>query len=166
MFNQNSLFRKFLKLCSFILVIVFTFTSVVQADTAAAIGQGSQPLRLPVDSAPLSKLDLLSDFPAEFGTIKSKFQGGTDKFIVHIQDAHINEDAQKNIARLIQYFEDKHGLDLVSVEGAWGEINTKQFQFVENKDIRTAVADFFLRQGRLSGIRRDRASYSIQSLWR
>ncbi|HCM43138.1 MAG TPA: hypothetical protein DIS66_07505, partial [Candidatus Omnitrophica bacterium] len=133
-----------------ILLPLFTFTSVVQADTAAAIGHGSQPVTPRIDSAPVSRLDLLSDFPAEFGTIKSKFQGG-DQFVVHIQDAHINEDAQKNIAKLIKYFEDKHSLGLVSVEGAWGDINTRQFQFVKNKEVRTAVADFFLRQGRLSG---------------
>ncbi|HLD50104.1 MAG TPA: hypothetical protein VJC08_02785, partial [bacterium] len=85
------------------------------------------------------------------GEIKKSFQGSRDRIVVHIQDAHVNEDAQKNIAQILDFFSKQYGMKLVNLEGAEGRLYPEVFSFFPDKSARQDVADYFLKQGRLSG---------------
>ena len=64
MYKENSLFRKLLKHCAMLLIVIFTFTSVVQADTAAGLGQRSsapQAALVPKPTVESTPLDLFAD---------------------------------------------------------------------------------------------------------
>ena len=50
------------------------------------------------------------------------------KKIILIQDIHLNLEAQQNIAYILQTLIDQKGIDLVGVEGAFGELQFERFR--------------------------------------
>src|SRR6185436_4886588 len=44
------------------------------------------------------------NIPASMGQIKNRFHGSRDEIILYIQDAHANEEAQRNIANILNHF--------------------------------------------------------------
>lgn len=87
----------------------------------------------------------------EIGQIKALHQGKKDQMIVLIQDLHAHEEAQRNIANILDFLVRKHRLNLVGVEGASGQLNTRLFSYFSDKSAKKDVADYYLNQGRLSG---------------
>ncbi|MBI4971545.1 MAG: hypothetical protein HZC17_06885 [Candidatus Omnitrophica bacterium] len=71
--------------------------------------------------------------------------------IIHIQDAHANYTAQKNICELIERFRKEKGIDLVFVEGAAGALDRKYLEFCPDPSINQKVTDKLARMGELSG---------------
>ncbi|MDD5225552.1 MAG: hypothetical protein PHV97_00015, partial [Candidatus Omnitrophica bacterium] len=153
---QTHSFKPWLRTVAFLTVCVFTFTSVVwdgginKAYAAAANPSSLTPVETFKANAALSLVDR-PDLPDSYGTIKSSFKGNRDAIVIAIQDAHINEEAQRNIANILRYFSEKYQLGLVNLEGASGELYTELFSFFPNKDARRNVADYFLKEGRLTG---------------
>ncbi|MBU9889821.1 MAG: hypothetical protein KTQ49_08150, partial [Candidatus Omnitrophica bacterium] len=91
------------------------------------------------------------DLPEGFGTIKTAYKGAGEHLIVAIQDAHINEEAQRNIGNILRYYAGKYQLGLVNLEGSSGELYTDLFSFFPDQNARRNVADYFLREGRFTG---------------
>lgn len=89
--------------------------------------------------------------PVEFGTVLDTFEGNGNKAIICIQDLHCNYEVQKNIAGIIGYLAKEHGLKLVGTEGAWDKVDTSVIREFPFERIREEVADYFLRQGKLTG---------------
>lgn len=85
------------------------------------------------------------------GNVRSSFRGNNGKTIVHIQDAHCNYEAQTNINRLLEQFTGEYGIDLISVEGAEGTVDTSWFRAFPDAEIRREVADYFMKKGELTG---------------
>src|SRR3989338_10906303 len=132
---------------------IFTVTNTSWAGNNA--GPASPAASIP--STPgLNELKSTSFFdsirvPESMGEIKKSFQGSRDRIVVHIQDAHVNEDAQKNIAQILDFFSKQYGMKLVNLEGAEGRLYPEVFSFFPDKSARQDVAEYFLKQGRLSG---------------
>jgi hypothetical protein len=152
---QTHNFKPWLRTVALLTVCVFTFTSVVWDGGAKAYASAPNPASLaPVESvnanAVLSLIDR-PDLPDSYGTIKSSFKGNREQVILAIQDAHINEEAQRNIANILRHFSEKYQLGLVNLEGASGELYTELFSFFPDKEARRNVADYFLKEGRLTG---------------
>ncbi|MFH1799781.1 MAG: hypothetical protein ABH891_02875 [Candidatus Omnitrophota bacterium] len=152
---QTHSFKPWLRTVALLTVCVFTFTSVVWDGGVKAYAAASSPSSLtPVESfkanAALSLIDR-PDLPDSYGTIKSSFKGSRGQIILAIQDAHINEEAQRNIANILRHFSEKYQLGLVNLEGASGELYTELFSFFPDKEARRSVADYFLKEGRLTG---------------
>ncbi len=133
-----------------ILIITVTLSELVYA-------QAVSPAMFSVESdvALHASADLpagiMNGFPTEAGRIKSMHQGSRPGLVVHIQDAHVNEAAQRNIARVLEYFNEHSGLKQVYVEGAEGKLYSEIYSFFPDDKARRSVADFFLHEGRLSG---------------
>lgn len=87
----------------------------------------------------------------ERGTIIARFNGGGNKLIIHIQDAHCNYEAQSNIAKIVEGLAKDKGARLIAVEGADGMIDTSRFNVFSNADIRREIADYFMRKGEITG---------------
>ncbi|MFH1208934.1 MAG: hypothetical protein V1673_05195, partial [Candidatus Omnitrophota bacterium] len=155
---QTHSFKPWLRTVALLTVCVFTFTSVVWDGGAKAYalpaGRPNPASLTPVENfnanAALSLIDR-PDLPDSYGTIKSSFKGNREQIILAIQDAHINEEAQRNIANILRHFSEKYQLGLVNLEGASGELYTELFSFFPNKEARRNVADYFLKEGRLTG---------------
>jgi hypothetical protein len=153
---QTHGFKPWLRTVALLTVCVFTFTSVVwdgginKAYAAAPKPESLTPVEAFKAHAVSSLIDR-PDLPDSYGTVKGTFKGNREQIILHIQDAHINEEAQRNIANILRYFSEKYQLGLVSLEGASGELYTELFSFFPDKEARRNVADYFLKEGRLTG---------------
>ncbi|MCQ9208856.1 MAG: hypothetical protein NG712_05710, partial [Omnitrophica bacterium] len=91
------------------------------------------------------------NLPKDIGLIRDTHTGAGKRLIVHIQDAHCNYEAQTNISRIIETLSDKHDINLVSLEGADGNVDTKWFRSFPDAEIRRKVSDYFLKKGELTG---------------
>ena len=89
--------------------------------------------------------------PETYGTIKEAHRGNQAKTIVYIQDAHCNFEAQQNNAKILQDLISNYGVKLVAVEGSTGIIDTTPFAQFPDKDIKTEVATYFMKKGRITG---------------
>jgi soluble cytochrome b562 len=88
--------------------------------------------------------------PQKFGTIQQKFQG-SGKTVVCIQDLHCNYEVQKNIANIIRYMSENHGLKLMGEEGAFGTVNLEVLRGFPLAHVREEISDYFVKQGKLTG---------------
>jgi hypothetical protein len=91
------------------------------------------------------------EIPTRFGEVKNRVSGDNDTTIIHIQDAHCNYSAQKSIANMVGYLNKEYGTDLVFLEGGAGEYNLSVFTDIPDRAIREEVADYFVREGRVTG---------------
>lgn len=85
------------------------------------------------------------------GTIKARHNGQSGKIIVHIQDAHCNYEAQNNINKMLDQLTRECGIDIISVEGAEGIVDTTWFKAFPDAEIRKEVATYFMKKGEITG---------------
>ncbi len=143
-----------LKSTALVVALVFTWNTVVWADGSGnmvhALQTGNK--EMPANT-PVTPKDLLSSIklPEDLGQIKRSHHGLRNELVVHIQDAHVNEEAQRRIAGIIDYFVKEHSARLVNVEGATGELAHHLLSAYPNPKARELVADYFLGEGMISG---------------
>ncbi len=90
--------------------------------------------------------------PPSLGEIKSRQHFPDSPYTVfHIQDAHANYDCQKSIAGIIAHIEREYGIRTVNLEGGSGEYDLSVFTDISDVGVRRRVADYFVREGILSG---------------
>jgi len=94
--------------------------------------------------------------PFQYATIKEVFEAkgaaqNADRIIIHIQDAHCNYEAQKNMAGVLEYLVKEHNLKLIMVEGGSGNVNLSFLRAYSDQKAREEVADKYLKEGKISG---------------
>ncbi len=87
----------------------------------------------------------------DIGSIKTRYKGKDEKLVIHIQDAHCNYEAQTNISKILENLSKAYNVNLVSVEGADGFIDTSWFKAFPDAEIRKEVADYFMKKGEITG---------------
>ncbi|MSR77958.1 MAG: hypothetical protein EXS63_07025, partial [Candidatus Omnitrophica bacterium] len=148
---QTNKSKPWLRTIALLTCLIFTSQSFGWSDVAH-----SRPLSVssetsaPQNASPLKNI-LESGLPSAIGQIKHSYQGTSAKVILHIQDAHINEEAQRNIAEILKHFGDRYGLKTVYLEGASEPLVPEIFSFFPDKKALRKVTDIFLRKGRLTG---------------
>ncbi len=145
---QSGSFSRWLRVIATVTTLLFTVNTVAWAD-GNHLAQSFQQLTKP-EPAKASLFDSLA-LPDSIGQIKTSFQGSRDRIVVHIQDAHVNEEAQRNIGKILDYFSKRHGVKRVSLEGAEGDLYPELFSFFPDKKARRNVADYFLKEALLTG---------------
>ncbi|MFC1668673.1 protein kinase, partial [Chlamydiota bacterium] len=147
-------YRVLLRTISLVVCIAFIVTSTGWSDGY------SVPTPNPQQGAVVnSKQNLLQELltekiPSKFGHIKEHFSGTGEELIVHIQDAHCNYEAQTNSARILQSLLEKykdHSFNLIGIEGASGQIDTRELTAIPHKEVKKQIAQHLLQQGRVSG---------------
>jgi|GEM_PF-6561211 len=73
------------------------------------------------------------------------------KTIIHIQDVHQNEDAQKNIGRTVEDFLISKNVGLIALEGSSKPIVLKPYREMTNRKTVRKVANWLLRENKISG---------------
>lgn len=144
--TPNRIRLYFCKLISLGTAITFLTTNVMAAGSFSSISPSFSNSAQPNPS-------LINQFmiPEFVGQIKHSFQGSNDKFVVHIQDAHINEEAQRNIANILETLNAQYGLKWVALEGSEGELDADLYSFVPDQEARRLASDYYLKNGRLTG---------------
>src|ERR1051325_11468591 len=70
------------------------------------------------------------EIPEEAGKIEQVIPSpDTGRVIVHIQTAHGNEDAQKNIQRMLTDLSEHQGFDVLFLEGGSGKLHPELLRF-------------------------------------
>ncbi|MFH1837311.1 MAG: sugar phosphate nucleotidyltransferase, partial [Candidatus Omnitrophota bacterium] len=129
------------------LILVFTFSSY-NASFAAVSKDAAKPGDVILKS-PLIAEDI--GIAIDIGTIKSKYQGDSGKTIIHIQDAHCNFEAQTNINKMLEQLASECDVNMISVEGAEGIVDTAWFRAFPDAEIRKEVATYFMKKGEITG---------------
>ncbi len=136
---------------AFFLVCIFIISTVVYAaenePTSEAEAQSD-----PDQTQEIKDIFNLT-IPKSWGHIKDIYKGSTgkDTVIVHIQDAHCNYDAQTNISNILAELVANYGVEIAGIEGAAGRLQPELFSTFPDEEIRAQTADYFVRQGKLSG---------------
>lgn len=141
--------RIFIKTISFVLIVSFLTYDLAWAGATEVLSP-TKPRYSPQET----QISSLIEIPRELGVIKDSFISKTNpsRLIIHIQDAHANVEAQENEARLIQYLKDKYRINLVSVEGGFGDFDGDFFRsFPKDKKVRDKIAKYFLSKAFISG---------------
>jgi len=96
------------------------------------------------------------EIPQDLGRVKEFFDAEPDRYsakplIIHIQDAHCNYEAQKNMAQILDYLVKEKDLSLIMVEGGSGDVGLSFLRNYSDKAKRLEVAEQYLRKGEISG---------------
>jgi len=106
--------------------------------------------------------------PAEIGKIQEAFQAsshrlqakgkclspeacGLQPLVILIQDAHSIPEAQRNIQKLIQHFQNQYGIRVVGVEGAATKLDSQIFNSFPDKQLLAKTFDEYFERGELNG---------------
>jgi len=73
-------------------------------------------------------------------------------YIIHIQDAHGNYEAQQNIGKILEHLRDQYGIGLIFKEGADEKLDPSFFHFFEDRALDLKTADLLMRHGAFSGV--------------
>lgn len=93
------------------------------------------------------------DLPLSLGYIKERYKAEAEKpTIIYIQDAHCNYSCQKSIEGIIGYFSKNYGVNLAALEGGAGNYDFSIFTSIPDIDLREKIADYFVREGRVTGV--------------
>ncbi len=89
--------------------------------------------------------------PDQYGSIIETHEGTNGNLIVHIQDAHANYEAQKNIASIIEELINNNSLKLILKEGGISNRDYSYLRFWAPLEERKEKADNLLKKGILRG---------------
>jgi len=89
--------------------------------------------------------------PEELGSIEGMHRGKSSKTVVLIQDAHAIPDAQRSIQKLIEYFQEQYGVNLVALEGASSALDPQIFRSFPDQRLLTKVFEQYMQDGELAG---------------
>lgn len=124
-----------------------------RAPLLAAI-PGAAPLAFDRPPPPAaSPRDWLSALVAEHGWVREAHMSPRSgaPLIVHIQDAHGIEDAQRHIAALVGRLADADPAGPVALEGASGPVDVEALRRFPDSAITGTIADFLLQRGLIAG---------------
>jgi|GEM_PF-4596906 len=102
---------------------------------------------LPVPQFDISKAVL----PAGIGRVDSFHAGSGKRTVILIQDAHGIPEAQRNIRKLIEHFQNEYGVRLVTAEGAASKIDARLFRNYPDAGKLETVFEGYLEAGELTG---------------
>ncbi|MBI4711041.1 MAG: hypothetical protein HY767_01050, partial [Candidatus Omnitrophica bacterium] len=130
------------KFFSGVLVVTFFVTNTLSPTPIAYAANAESPA-------------LTSSFsiPVEFGKVTDRIKGPAGgPLIIHIQEAHANYDAQKNIQNILKLLAQNYGIREIFMEGAGNQLKPDLFRFFpEEPGLQQAVNEKLLKAGELTG---------------
>ncbi|MBN1688584.1 MAG: hypothetical protein JW893_05750 [Candidatus Omnitrophica bacterium] len=80
---------------------------------------------LPLPANPSLSLKDLA-IPETIGRVEERFQGTTDRWVIHIQDVHAHFVAQENISAIADHLNALYGIKTIALEAGWGDTTLPQ----------------------------------------
>ena len=98
-------------------------------------------------------LALVRALPSNRGSIRKVSIAPTSSpaSVVHIQDVHLNPEAQTNIAEVIKDVAAEGQIDLLAVEGAFGSVDLSSLNSYPYPDSIKKAADYLFAQKKIGG---------------
>ncbi len=96
---------------------------------------------------------LIRALPEDVGSIRKIISPPhpNGRIVIHIQDVHRNREAQTNIGKAVEELINQKKIGLVALEGAFGPMDFSWYRAYPHQDAVKAVADYLLRDNRISG---------------
>ncbi len=94
------------------------------------------------------------DVPAELGTVDALYEApgaAHPQFILHIQNAHANYQAQMKIKQLLEHMNKKYGFQTIFIEGAAEKLNPDYLKLFPDQKENEEFCDSLAKQGELTG---------------
>src|SRR3989338_4669932 len=88
--------------------------------------------------------------PADLGSVvqaSEPVDPATQPIIVHIQESHINYEAQQHLVSILERLIQQYGLSLILVEGGQGDVGLEHLRSVGLPEHRQQVAEPYLEAG-------------------
>jgi hypothetical protein len=94
-----------------------------------------------------------TNVPLEVARVQDSYfsNAAASPCVVIVQNAHANYEAQKNIGKIIAYYQNTHAVDSVCLEGSVGAIDTSFFRAFPLEEKKRAIIDSYVKAGRISG---------------
>ncbi len=142
-----------------IAIALVLFLLLQEASYATPVGDFGPQTALPYSLSALSRQRQKAlqgtfsrlEIPNGIGKIANVYAGSSKKIVFHIQDLHINEDVQRNIARIIDHISSRYGVRLIQIEGASGELAHGPLARYPNRKARYLAGRAFLKDGMITG---------------
>ncbi|MBP9866385.1 MAG: hypothetical protein KBC91_08305, partial [Candidatus Omnitrophica bacterium] len=145
-------YKKTHKLTAAFTAFVFLLTNTVWAAGSTPVTTAVSPISNPPLSSTLVSHDISQlKIPESIGRIKTVHIGTRPQMVIHVQDAHASEGAQRNIAAILDSLTQNEGLEFTGVEGAEGDLSLRLLNFIPDRDVRKQMADYFLKNARIGG---------------
>ncbi len=145
-----------IKKCTALATALFFSWTVLVGTTTGITLASPVPKPVEVPSSPFSEA-----LPAELGEVVHfhAASGNQGPWAIHIQDAHANPDAQKNIVKILAWIEnhtrldkDKKNLIPVAIEGAAGELHPEYLNFFPDfPEVNETMIQDLAAKGELEG---------------
>ncbi|MCX5781262.1 MAG: hypothetical protein NT145_00945, partial [Elusimicrobia bacterium] len=123
--------RLFIKTTAVFTAACFLFTCTSSSVHAA--------IALAQETAAENALANSSFLPAETGNITDAKFFDSKKIVINIQDLHCNPEAQKNISRVLSFFNEKYHFKKILVEGGIGKVDTSWIEAVSDISLRKKI---------------------------
>jgi hypothetical protein len=97
---------------------------------------------------------LFSSLQTTHGTIRKVWlpaKNAGDRVVVHIQDVHQNQDAQRHIGGAIESLLSSGQAGIVGLEGAFAPIDVKAYHDYKNREVIRLTADYLLKENLITG---------------
>ncbi|GEM_PF-6074770 len=135
-----------LRILSSIVVVCFMTTN---QSTASAFAARVNSIPISHNTLPINLANI--QVSEQMGKTQEIFKGIEDVRVILIQDAHAIPEAQRNIQRLIDYFQKNYGVDLVTLEGASSKLDGEIIKSFPDKEILHQVLEEYHARGELAG---------------
>jgi len=109
------------------------------------------PTGLPIEGLSAAAPKTGFYLPDKWGRVRETFQGDGSARLVLVEDAHVQEEAQRKIGGILDFLAHKYGLNWIYVEGASGELEHRLLSTHPNRSARRLLADRLLYENALSG---------------
>ena len=120
--------KSLIALLTLLIFSASNFSAYAIAPTAIEAPSPESELSFP---ARLNEIQL----PQALGRIEDSFQGKRDRVVIVVQDAHAIPEAQRSIEKIIEHFQEKYGLNLIGLEGASSQLDSRIFRSFPDKEI-------------------------------
>ncbi|MBI4971194.1 MAG: hypothetical protein HZC17_05085, partial [Candidatus Omnitrophica bacterium] len=133
---KNIFSKKFIQFSTAVTFVVFLINSVAWGQVTS----GFRPSEI--------RTVLSVSIPSELGrVIETEASFPDQPLVIHIQDAHANDTAQKNMAKILDYLVHEKKINTVFVEGAIGELDARYLKFSEDRKLNRKIVDHLTRFG-------------------
>lgn len=103
-----------------------------------------------LEDLPLSFSDL--KLPTEMGQISDYGEGDPDQpMVIAILNAHAVNSAQEKIQKIIEYFQEKHGVQWVGTEGAQGQLDPLLLKSFPMDEVKRKILSKYQTNGEITG---------------
>gem|GEM_PF-5774454 len=94
--------------------------------------------------------------PAHIGSIQEIFQPSdlrspASSFLIHIEDAHGEPEAQKNTQAILEHLKKEYGIQTFFLEGAWSKLEPSLLQFSNNAEENQKILSELTEKGIVGG---------------